>query len=239
MTGRHEPDPLPDIVLDVRLAAAAELVPPGSRLADIGTDHGRLPLSLLRGGRIAFCAATERLDSGLDALRGAAAEHLATGELVLRHGDGLRALSTADRVDVVSITGLGGHTILRILDPPPAVRRLVLQPQSDTALVRRRLNERGWAVVDERLVLDRHLYYTVLAAEPSAEPTPTHATLGAEELFEAGPCLVRGGDPLVRRMWQETLERQRRILEHATPGDSRDEARRLERIARRVLEALL
>lgn len=42
------------IVLDERLAAAAQLVRPGSRVADVGTDHGYLIARLLLGGKAVF-----------------------------------------------------------------------------------------------------------------------------------------------------------------------------------------
>ena len=41
------------MVLTPRLACLTSLVPQGARLADIGTDHGKLPVSLLLEGRIA------------------------------------------------------------------------------------------------------------------------------------------------------------------------------------------
>ena len=41
------------MVLTPRLACLAALVPQGARLADVGTDHGKLPVSLLLDGRIA------------------------------------------------------------------------------------------------------------------------------------------------------------------------------------------
>lgn len=40
------------MILTPRLACIASLVPQGARLADIGTDHGKLPLSLLLAGKI-------------------------------------------------------------------------------------------------------------------------------------------------------------------------------------------
>ena len=42
------------IVLDERLAAAAQLVRPGSRVADVGTDHGYLIARLLLDGKAVF-----------------------------------------------------------------------------------------------------------------------------------------------------------------------------------------
>ena len=37
--------------LDDRLRAVLELVPPGSRVADVGCDHARLTIALLQSGR--------------------------------------------------------------------------------------------------------------------------------------------------------------------------------------------
>ena len=46
--------------LSPRLAAIADAIEPGSRVADVGTDHGKLPLWLAASGRAAYCLATER-----------------------------------------------------------------------------------------------------------------------------------------------------------------------------------
>ena len=45
--------------LQPRLALLAALVPPGSRLADVGTDHGYLPVYLLQQGRIPSAIAAD------------------------------------------------------------------------------------------------------------------------------------------------------------------------------------
>ena len=45
--------------LSTRLAAIAARVPPGSRLADIGTDHAYLPACLLLEGTIPFAVASD------------------------------------------------------------------------------------------------------------------------------------------------------------------------------------
>ncbi len=80
----------------------------------------------------------------------------------------------------------------------------------------------------------------MIAAEPAAEGArPEHPTLTPDELFEAGPCLVRSTDPLVRRYWEQEQARLERLL--ALPGSAgparRRAAERAE-LARRVLSSL-
>ena len=47
------------IALSPRLRMAASLVPPGARLADIGTDHGYLPAALILEGAIPSAIAAD------------------------------------------------------------------------------------------------------------------------------------------------------------------------------------
>ena len=47
------------IALQPRLRLLAEMTPSGGRLADIGTDHGYLPVWLLQEGRIPSAIASD------------------------------------------------------------------------------------------------------------------------------------------------------------------------------------
>ncbi len=224
-----------------RLDALAAMVPPGSVVADIGTDHGLLPRRLLASGRASRCIASEPHAGRLAKVRGFPPGHPRHGALELRVGDGLTVLAPEDGVDVVVVAGLGGQAIARILDHPIrrtlALRRLVIQPQTDPVAVRFWLVEHGFRHAEERLVLDRGRFYALIAAEPGREKL-THPCLSREDLLEAGPLLVRSGDPLVTLFWTSWLERHDRILARARPGAARDEAVRQRDLARRVLAAL-
>ena len=226
-----------------RLRAVAGMVPRGAIVADLGSGHGILPRLLLVTGRAERCVATERDERALQQTLRFPAGHPLSGSLEFRTGDGLLALRPGDGIEVVTLTGLGGRSIARILGDPRAsrlaLRRVVLQPQAQWAELRRWLVEHGWRIVDERLPRERGRSYLVIAAEPDRHATSlTHPTLTRDELLEAGPCLVLSRDPEVSRFWHRELERHERILRRIPPGPGSDEVRRQRDLALRVLGTL-
>ena len=231
--------PAPDgPALSERLRAVASLVPPGARVADIGSGHGKLPRWLLDSSRAAHCIATERSrESGhrLATLAGAPG-------FDVRFGDGLAVLRPEDRVDVLIISGLGARSIIGILDddrgPASSAGRIVLQPQTEAGRLRRWLVASGRTIVAERMARERGRFYTAIAATAGGGPSPTHPTLSTDELLEAGPCLVSSRNPLVRSYWQRDLVRLERILDRAPRATEHSRARRQAMLAAHVLSAL-
>jgi tRNA (adenine22-N1)-methyltransferase len=219
------------------------MVPDGSRVADIGTDHGLLPRMLLASGRAAHCIATDCARGPRQQLVDFARRGTFVEKLEFRSGFGLRVLGPDDRLDVVVLSGLGARAVTRILDDRPPAElgpvRLLLQPQSEPALVRRWLFDREFAIVEEKLIKDRERFYVVIAAEPGPGPFGCeHPVLDRSEIEEAGPCLVRSSDPLVREFWERLLRHQERILSHASGGRGREAAERWRATAERVLDCL-
>ena len=119
------------MVLTPRLACLASLVPQGARLADIGTDHGKLPVSLLLEGRIAAAIGSDIGEGPLAHAARNAADHGVS--LSLRLAAGLDAVQS-EECDTVSIAGMGGQTIAEILAAAPWCERghhlLLLQPMT-------------------------------------------------------------------------------------------------------------
>ena len=104
------------VKLSKRMKAVASMVTPGHILADIGTDHGKLPISLLLAGRLASAVGSHIGAGPLDHAARNAADHGVT--LSLRLAPGLDAVR-ADECDTVSIAGMGGQTIADILAAAP------------------------------------------------------------------------------------------------------------------------
>lgn len=161
------------ITLDKRLSAVAALVRQGSRLADIGTDHAYLPVHLVQVGVCPSAIASDIGAGPLDAARRTVTENGLTSEIALRLGDGLATVS-AGEVEDIAIAGMGGETIVAILEAAPWVQnegiRLILQPMTRAEDLRRWLLTHGFTVLEEHLITaGRHLY-PVLAAEYTAAP---------------------------------------------------------------------
>ena len=192
--------------LQPRLRLLADMVPAGAHLADIGTDHGYLPVWLMQQGRIASAIAADIGPEPLAHARRTAAEYGTA--LDLRLCDGLRGIAPHE-ADTLVMAGMGGETIIQILTDSPWPRTsgctLLLQPQTKVELLRRWLSENGYACRDERLVWDKGKLYVVLQMAAGEAFTPEEARL------YAGFCLEN--DPLYGDYLDAQLRRLRRRLE--------------------------
>ena len=149
-----------DTVVDARLASAAGLVRQGACFADIGTDHARLPLFLLSEGRIAWAYATDVAEGPLSRAR-EAIEHAGESRCETVLCDGAAALAGRGITDY-AICGMGGELIARIISAAPHLRdasvRLILQPMTRAAHLRRYLAENGFCILRE--------VYSIAASRP-------------------------------------------------------------------------
>ena len=163
--------------LQPRLRLLADMVPAGAHLADIGTDHGYLPVWLMQQGRITSAIAADIGPEPLAHARRTAAEYGAA--LDLRLCDGLRGIAPHE-ADTLVMAGMGGETIIQILTDSPWPRTsgctLLLQPQSRAEALRRFLAEHGYAIAREALVRDRGFLYPVIEAGAGE----MHLTLGRQ-----------------------------------------------------------
>lgn len=218
-------------MLDKRLRCAASMVRPGSRIADIGTDHAYLPLHLVQAGLCPSAIATDiRPGPAASARRHAEAAGL-EDRIAVRLGDGLSCLAP-DEADDIVIAGMGGETIAAILDAAPWVRAprylLVLQPMTRPEKLRGYLLTHGFAIREERVVEDGTHLYTVMTAVYTGDPP-----VFDEAAWYRG-ALATAGQPFlkkeIRRLHQQ--EKGRRL------AGLTEEADRLARLIRQLEESL-
>ena len=192
-----------EIHLSPRLAAIAELIPQGSSLADVGTDHGYLPIALTEAGRLRSAVASDLRPGPLERGRQNAIERGVSGIRFLLT-DGLDGITAAD-ADTVVIAGMGGDTIVDILSRAPWTREntlLLLQPMSRTEVLRRALPELGLAVQAEHIAEDAGKLYSILTAAGGSARRYTAAEeyTGAYEHICSDPLFPRFVDDWLRRL---------------------------------------
>lgn len=165
--------------LDARLACAASFVRAGAVLADVGTDHAYLPIALLSGGAVSYAYAAD-IAPGPLATAQAHLDDCCVAYPSLREQirlvltDGLAGLDGfTPRITDISICGMGGELIARILEDAPFVRdpaiRLILQPMTMQPHLRRWLGAHGFAVEHERLCTANGKLYSVLCCHYTGE----------------------------------------------------------------------
>ncbi|SHJ79641.1 tRNA (adenine(22)-N(1))-methyltransferase [Desulfofundulus thermosubterraneus] len=192
-----------------RLKAIATYVPPGTVVADIGTDHALLPIYLVAKGICPKAVATELNAGPYRSARTAVHLQGLDGKIDVRQGDGLRPLLPGE-AQVIVLAGLGGNTIRQILAAAPevlaAVRRLILQPMVDAGDLRLWLVEEGWRLLDETLVVEDGHLYVILVAEPGREK------VSDPFLLEIGPRLVEKKHPLLPAYLSKLMAEYQRVL---------------------------
>jgi tRNA (adenine22-N1)-methyltransferase len=130
--------------LSPRLRRVLELVPADGAVADIGSGHGALAAALAaRGQRVIATERTPRMVARLQLDLARIGVPVAT-----RGGEGMEVFGDGE-VDTVVIAGLGGRSLLRILESSPWLPGwLVLQPMQDADLVEGWIAAKGWPAVD-------------------------------------------------------------------------------------------
>ena len=212
--------------LQPRLQMLSELVPNGARLADIGTDHGYLPVYLRQHNRINFAIAADVGQEPLQHAVRTASEYGVTG-VDFRLCDGLKGVG-ADEVDTIVIAGMGGQTIIHILSQAPWTKMpdrytLLLQPMTKAGELRRWLTENGYRFMGERLVWDKNFLYPVMVITGGEQQI-------SELEQEYGVCLA--DDPL----YGDFLDRQIAKLQRAAAGKSHSEKDEVRAEAQQLLQ---
>lgn len=213
-----------NVQLSDRLRAVASLVTPGSRIADVGCDHGYIPIYLYLEGRIPGAIA-------MDVNRGPllrAEQHIreyGLGKYIeTRLSDGVKALS-AGEADTVIIAGMGGPLMEKILTEGSevlnTVSELVLQPQSEIGRFRHFLLDHGYRITAEDMVFEDGKYYPMMKAIRGEQCYEEEI----EYLF--GSALLKNRNPVLKQFLLKEQSSVEKIMEHLKNTDTRTGRERL------------
>ena len=193
------------------------MVTPGSILADIGTDHGYVPISLVQRKKIKKAIA---MDVNKGPLK-RAEEHIREAQLEeyieTRLSDGVKKLEVGE-VNSILIAGMGGDLVIRIIKNGMEVCRsvdeLILQPQSELGKVRKFLRENNFEIIDEDMVIEEGKYYPMMKVIPVDEialwEILPKEVIPACDMY--GPYLLKNGNPSLRKYLVKQHKQLTKIL---------------------------
>lgn len=145
--------------LSKRLKTIADMVTTHS-VIDVGCDHGLMDIYLVKEKGISCLAA----DVSSNALSGAKKNIELfgfTSHIPTICTDGLNGISVSS-MDTVVLAGMGAKTALSILKDRSDVEHVIISAHTDIELLRRTMLTNGYAIEDEKAILEKDIYYVVI-----------------------------------------------------------------------------
>ena len=179
--------------LSNRLLACAGFVKKGSRVADIGCDHGYLSLYLLQQGIAASVIASDISEGPLESARRNAEKYGFQEKIAFFLSDGVRNIPRD--FDTMVCAGMGADTIMSILHHAPWLRSpqytLILQCQSKRPELRQWLYDAGYRINRETLAKDGKFVYSIMEVvyDPGHGITPAETYITPQLLADNHPLL--------------------------------------------------
>ena len=191
-------------MISKRLELVASFVPQGAILLDVGSDHAYLPIDLVERGQIERAIAGEVVEGPYQSAVKNVEAHGLKEKIQVRLANGLAAFEEADQVSVITIAGMGGRLITRILeeglDKLANVERLILQPNNREDDLRIWLQDHDFQIVAESILEEAGKFYEILVVEAG------QMKLSASEV-RFGPFLSKEVSPVFVQKWQKEAEK--------------------------------
>ena len=191
-------------MISKRLELVASFVPQGAILLDVGSDHAYLPIELIERGQIESAIAGEVVEGPYQSAVKNVEAYGLKEKIQVRLANGLAAFEEADQVSVITIAGMGGRLIARILeeglDKLADVERLILQPNNREDDLRIWLQDHGFEIVAENILEEAGKFYEILVVEAG------QMKLSSSDV-RFGPFLSKEVSPVFVQKWQKEAEK--------------------------------
>jgi tRNA (adenine22-N1)-methyltransferase len=228
--------------LSERLAAIADYVLEGETVADIGTDHGLLPIFLLQQKRSPKVVLSDIREGPLKKAQANLLAYAPDIKADLRLGSGLETLRNGE-VDAVIIAGMGGHMISGILAADPVKTRsfpkFILQPRNVTDKLRIWLYKHGYTITHERLVRERNKICEIIVVDTTlCQDKVENEDWFRRKLpnleFEISPLLFSNKDPLLKEWIEYKIITEENIIASIRKKGSEASLRKLNNNEKRL-----
>lgn len=203
--------------LSPRLRTIADLVPTNSIVADIGTDHGYIPVYLIKKGIAKKVIACDINEGPLENARTTSRDNNLQNIIETRLGSGLKPIKP-DEVNTVIIAGMGGLLIADILmtsiEVVDTVKNFILQPMTAQEELRKWLEEHNFKITNEKLAKEGDKIYEIIVAVKGK------MVVKDTIYYELGYNLIKNKDPYLIEYINLKIEKYSQILNEVLKLDS-------------------
>lgn len=223
-----------------RLMLIASQIENNETMADVGTDHGFLPMYLADEGicpKVILADVSKgSLEKGIQNVKRMITERESEGRSFpegtfdYRLGDGINVIEKGE-VDAVVIAGMGGMLIADIieadLEKAVSLKKFILQPRNGQGRLRYRLMKNGFKIEKNLLVREGKFICDVIVATASLCKESCPVPEGSEEdiRYEIPASILENGDIAVEFV-NRRLRKEKEILESlGKSGVTTDEIR--------------
>lgn len=220
-----------------RLERVASHISKGSIVLDIGTDHGYIPVFLVKKGLSPSAIAADVNKKPLDKAKELIAENKMNDKVETRLGSGFEIIKDGE-VDEVIIAGMGGVLISDLItaagEIPKKLKKLVLQPMQAQKELRKYLLKNGYEIIEEELVKEDGRIFEIIVVEYKGQDFSD----GMEEIdFEISKKHRNQNNPLFIEFLERKIHEEESILEKIK-GKETKEVNEKREICKKRLEVL-
>ncbi|AEF16866.1 protein of unknown function DUF633 [Thermoanaerobacterium xylanolyticum LX-11] len=205
--------------LSQRLNSIVKMIKLHSKVADIGTDHGYIPVYLYLNGISDYIIASDVKSTSLNKAIDVIKKYNLSENIIVRLGDGLSILMP-NEVDTVVIAGMGGILTSDILEKGKSiastVERFILQPMTASDHLRRYIYENGYLIVDEDLVFEKGKFFEIIAVEHGK------GRIHDEIFYEIGEKLFQKSHPLLKDYISYKIGKLKKIFDEVSKSNESD-----------------
>ena len=204
--------------INKRLKLVGDYIDKGSIPLDIGCDHAKLSIYLLRDKNFPFVYASDNKIGPLNQAKENINYYKLTNRIELIKADGLNSLN--DKIDTITITGMGGLTINKIFIDNKSnltnIKTIILSPNNFVKEVRETITKLGYYLKDEELVEENNKIYHILLFSKGT------INYSSKELY-LGPILMTKNNQLIKKYYRNELLKINNLLLNNTLSKEKKE----------------
>lgn len=212
--------------ISLRLKTIANMVDKCECVADIGTDHGYIPIYLIKNNICSKTIASDINKGPVEKAKLNVKLENMQEKIQCRLGGGLSTIKPGE-VQGIVIAGMGGNLIRDIIeegiDRFKKAKFAVLQPVQNPEVLREYIYKKGYKIIDEELCIEDNKLYEIIKISYEEKPQNIDNIY-----FEVGKTLIEKRHPLVKEYIKIKIERYIKILENITEESEGARYRKIE-----------